>query len=982
MAIVAVKLLGPVSVSVDGDDLDVPGPLVKGVLSLLGVRVGYAVSDSVLMDDLWGDEPPATARNTLQRYISELRATLGRQCVLREGDGYRLDLLAEQLDLGLFNALLAEAEQLGGGRSIERLALLDQALSLWSGPAFAGARAARIDSFRTEVAERRHRAEERRLDALVKLGRFDAGRSTALRIERDWPYDEEIAVLHAQALLGLTRPTDALHTLDALRTRLREIGLRPGRQVESLEVKILQGNAALPSLDADRHDIRPAVHLPATRRTLIGRESITAEIVSRVHSERLITLTGLGGIGKTSVAVEVASSSAASFPDGVVLVDLSPLRDSELVWPAIFERAGFQASGQQDRQALAVSLANRSQLLLLDNCEHVLQAAANAVHDLLTAGAKLHILATSREPLGIIDEAVVPLHGLDTGPGGPAQQLLLERARLAGTTRPFDDQTSLDAVSSICEHLDGIPLAIELAATQLVHLSPTELLERLHQRFTLLRSGGIGRPPRQRTLAALMEWTWDLLTADQRHVLIACTTFPGDWNLEAIEQIAQDAATPAHSLAAAVLGDLVAKHLITIDNTRPRTRYGMLETVRLYAEQRVGSEPISTRAKQRHADWYVARLEDDDLVQRHLARRVALDVQIELDNLRAAFDWSMQQRAFDAAAIICTGGGFLWFLRTAVADGVQWTRQLLPCRHELHPQRRAELLIAAADAAYGSGDYDAMRHHAGEALHWATESAHHAAAAIAAGIMSQGLAIPEPLQAARLIDLMADHSARYDSTDLHGYLLCFQAQLAGMSGDDATALPLALASIEHASGPSRHRLVSEDLLAALYLWRAAPSEARPILDGQLEAWTSTESQHPPVSLLFERACCAAAEHNDGLLRSELTKAVHAIRHIGATDRLVEIPLALGYAAALRGDRLRATRLLAAVHGKQLNDQLYYEWYRRIRTLVRDLPAISDSATAQARADGSTTDLTQLIEYELDADGESDAGPWVPLVTGI
>ena len=397
-----------------------------------------------------------------------------------------------------------------------------------------------------------------------------------------------------------------------------------------------------------------------------------------------MTLTGVGGSGKTRLALQVGARELGRFPDGVFFVELAPVSDSDLVSPAMATAAGLSfgdalgGPGGSVDDRLVASLARRKCLLLLDNCEHLLDAVAELVDRILAGCPNVILLATSREALGIEGEQIVPVPSLavpdnpSEAEGAEAVRLFVERAK--SVKPPFAlGPDSRAPVVEICRRLDGIPLAIEFAAARVAHLSPQQIADRLADRFRLL-TGGRRRIQRQQTLTAALDWSHDLLAEEERTVFRRLAVFAGGFFLDAAEAVCSGDGIPAGSVLD-LLGSLVAKSLVTAaEEDRGDARYRLLETVRIYAAEKLAAAGEAETVRSRHRDWYLGWIEDMPLERLAFDTAALRAVLGEIDNLRAAADWCLGDDRPDLLARLATrlfsfwwlGGSIFPFVRAAL----------------------------------------------------------------------------------------------------------------------------------------------------------------------------------------------------------------------------------------------------------------------------------------------------------------------------
>jgi predicted ATPase len=451
--------------------------------------------------------------------------------------------------------------------------------------------------------------------------------------------------------------------------------------------------------------LRVARHnLPVQRSSFIGREAEREQLRDMVASETLVTLTGIGGCGKTRLALEVAADVMAEVADGVFFVDLSAVSDPGLVGQAVATAVDLRLP-DTGPQPLAEYFAGRETLLILDNCEHLVDACADLADSLLALCPRLHLLATSREALGVEGERVVPVPSLEIE--SEAVALFVERARSARPDARLEAQTE-GLVVEICHRLDGIPLAIELAAGRVGHMSAAEILERLNNRFQLL-VGGRRRIQRQQTLGAALNWSYDLLSHDEQRFLRGLAVFRGSFSLRAAEEI-------SHPDAMHLLGSLVGKSLVLIDDHGAELRYRLIESVRLYAEDKLMETEESERLRSAHRDWYLAWIESLPVSEINDFYGDTSGLAVEADNLVAALEWSRQQERYDLCARIAVRMLSYWFFFVRVAEMMAWWRVLdtgLPAADQEH---RAMALLLRSRAALAMGDYDELNICSAQAL--------------------------------------------------------------------------------------------------------------------------------------------------------------------------------------------------------------------------------------------------------------------------
>jgi predicted ATPase/DNA-binding SARP family transcriptional activator len=680
----------------DGD-IAVPlgGGRLRALLTVLAVRAGEPVAPYLLIEEVWADAPPTDSGGALQALVARLRKTLGRDAITSEPGGYRLNTPRETVDLHRFEALLRAGEaQLRTGSPAEAARTLSGALALWRGPALADlpdrpAAAARPEALRLT-------ARRLRIEADLESGRAADALPALREAVADHPLDEAFRAQLIRALRAEGRTADALVAYDDARTVLAEtLGADPGPELRALHAELLHQRPAPEPADPGRQQ---KGNLRARLTSFVGRETELRDIAHDLATARLVTLTGPGGSGKTRLAQEAAEGAGDPYPDGVWLAELAPLDD-----PAAIPHAVLSALGRRDTLVLAAPgrdpmkpdpyaedpmarllehCAQRRLLLVLDNCEHLIAAAAHLTAELLAECPYLTVLATSREPLGVPGEIVRPVEPL---PPLTAHQLFAERA---ATVRPgrYDSAEDEAAVREICRRLDGLPLAIELAAARLRALSPRQIADRLDDRFRLLTSGSRTLLPRQQTLRAVVDWSWDLLDEPERTALRALSVFAGGCTLAAAEAVCGPDALET-------VASLVDKSLVVAVHGLPGgTRYRLLETIHEYAAERAAEQPAGRAAAAgRHTAYYrdLARTTDPELRGADQLSRLEL-LETELDDIRAALHRALEARGEPDALAIALAMGWFWWLRNYRDEAAGWLERVIdlaggPPRSEGHP---------------------------------------------------------------------------------------------------------------------------------------------------------------------------------------------------------------------------------------------------------------------------------------------------------
>jgi predicted ATPase/DNA-binding SARP family transcriptional activator len=822
------RILGPFEVRADDRPLALGAPRQRALLALLLLRANLVVSVDELIDQLWGEEPPPAAANTVQTYVSRLRRVFaeggdGPDRLETRTPGYVLHVEPGDIDAERFARLAADGRAaLRGNDPLRAADRLRVALGEWRGPAladfvyepFAGPEIARLD---------RHRltALEDRIEADLALGRHaELADELAALVEAE-PLRERFWELRLVALHRSGRRAEALQAFDRAREVFwSELDVEPGPELTRIADAVRAGEpGAVPGPDDERPDV-----LPIIRTSFVGREADLADVGRLVDAGHLVTLVGSAGCGKTRLAIEVARRRLEASPDRVGLVELAGLTDPRLVPRAVASTLGLHVGpGIAPVDAVAATLCRRRLLLILDNCEHVLDAAASLVARLLESCPDVRVLATSQEPLGIAGEQVYPIAPLSTPVGEVSVESLLE----APATRLFVDRASAampgfdvgpsDAatIARICARLDGIPLAIELAATRVRLLDLAELERRLDDRFSLLTNGDRAGPARHRTLEATIDWSHGLLSGPEQALFARLAVFAGGFTLEAAEAVCpSDDAERATVLG--TLGRLVDRSLVNrSDGPSGAVRFGLLETIRAYASDRLVGAPGAAALRARHAECFT-ELAETAAVRLPSPDQGAwlLRLRLEQDNIRSAISWSIGAGRRETALRLAYALWLYWELDGSPAEGVRWLEAALESVASVPEVLRAKARVAAGFMALDIGEHDRAKGHALAAVEMSerTGDAHgvamarHLLGAVAMFTGDQRLASTE-LHAA--LDRFRDLGDRLNVA----WTLHHIGQMLRMEGRFASARSAHEESLE------LYRLEGAELRTAYALWR-------------------------------------------------------------------------------------------------------------------------------------------------------------------
>ncbi|MEV5824672.1 BTAD domain-containing putative transcriptional regulator [Spirillospora sp. NPDC052242] len=695
-------VLGPLAVWTDeGAAVRVPELKVRALLAHLLVHRGRPVPVDRLVDDLWRERMPRNPVGTLQTRVSQLRRALdaaepgGRELVVSQAPGYLLRVDPGMVDGDRFHALAARARAADDPRV--RAALLADALALWRGRAyadFADEEFVRTDAARLE--EERLAVQEEHAEARLELGEHAVLAGELGDLVARHPLRERLRAVQLRALYRAGRQSEALAGFDDLRHRLaEELGVDPSPELAALHRAILNQD---PALEAPRTAPRaapaaaPPTNLPAPLTGLVGREAAVADVRALLDESRLVTLTGPGGVGKTRLALATAraltgADAGERFPDGVWLVELSGLDRASGASPADAiamvlgvrddDAPAVEAVRRTPVELLAGALAARRLLLVLDNCEHVIDQVAVQVAALLRAAPGVCVLATSQESLALSGERLWPVPPLGEA---DAVRLFTERAAAAAPGfAPGPDDTA--AIAAVCRRLDGIPLAVELAATRVRALGVAGLADRLDDRFRLLTSGNRDAPARQRTLRAMIDWSWEPLTADERAVLRRLAVHADGCTLRAAEDVcAQDGLDGLDVLD--VLARLVDRSLVVRADGTGGPRYRLLESVKAYCLERLDEAGESAEVRARFVRYHVAlAVRAEPYLYGHDQRRWLELLDAEAANQRAALEDATRLGLAAEALRLVNALAWHWYLRGRLTEAL----------------RSLDLALAAAD---------------------------------------------------------------------------------------------------------------------------------------------------------------------------------------------------------------------------------------------------------------------------------------------
>ncbi|WP_405737725.1 winged helix-turn-helix domain-containing protein [Streptomyces sp. NBC_00028] len=674
----------------DGTPLPVGGARLRALLTVLALRPGRTVTVGLLVAEVWDGDPPADAPAALQALVGRLRRALGADAVASVDGGYRLVAAPDDIDLHRFDRLTGEgARAMADDDPAKAAGVLDDALALWRGPALAdlpdrAAESARWEARRLDALRARH-------TAALALGHAEQSLPELTALCDTHPLDEPLQALRLRALRDAGRTAEALAAYEDVRHLLADrLGADPGPELRSLHGELLDQLPSAPAVPVPApaaDTVAPAPgNLRARLTSFVGREADIEAIRGDLAVARLVTLLGPGGAGKTRLSQEAAETVGDAARDGVWLAELAPVDDPVDVPEAVLTAVGARETVLYGAGAEAMRAGNerhddpverlvehcgrRRMLLILDNCEHVVEAAARLVAALLERCPELTVLATSRESLGVPGELLRPVDPL---PEPVALRLLADRGAAArpGFRVEADAETAA-ACAEICRRLDGLPLAIELAAARLRMLTPRQIADRLDDRFRLLTSGSRTVLPRQQTLRAVVDWSWDLLDEGEREVLRTLSVFAGGCDLAAAEAVCGPVALDA-------LGSLVDKSLVVAaPSDCGGMRYRLLETVAEYAGERLDESGRRAETGRAHLTYYRELARTTDPLLRGPGQLASIGLlEREYENLRTALRLAVAERDEQEGLCLVLSLAWYWQMRDLKIEARTWSKEVM-----------------------------------------------------------------------------------------------------------------------------------------------------------------------------------------------------------------------------------------------------------------------------------------------------------------
>jgi predicted ATPase/DNA-binding SARP family transcriptional activator len=716
---VKIGVLGPLEVRNPTSVVEISGARLRVLLTVLALDAPRAVPAATLVDALWGSEPPTDQTNALQSLVSRLRRALGDgDLVQQSAAGYRLAVDVEDIDVHRFAKLARTGrDALRGGDAATAAEALTEALGLWRADAMELADSGQAHPLLARLEDQQLDARGDLAEAQLALGRAEDVVAELEALVVAHPLRERFATLLVQALYAAGRQAEALASYERARALLADqLGVDPSPELQAAHLSVLRGEPSRSPPAANRR-----TNLRATLTSFVGRDEQLVQIGNLLSNSRLVTIVGPGGAGKTRLAREAAATLATDATDGTWLAELAPVTDPTDVPQTVLGSLGVRETILLERSAamtardattrLIDALSTRSAVLVLDNCEHLIDAAAHLADQLLAECPGLRILATSREPLGIFGESLVVVPPLgqprpDAEPkealGFPAIQLFADRA--IDVQPGFEvDETTVAAVIEIVRRLDGQPLAIELAAARLRSLPVAEIARRLSDRFRLLTGGSRTAMPRHRTLRAVVEWSWDLLSDSERILAERLAVFSGGVTPRAAAAVCRSSDLDADAIDD-LLTSLVDKSLLQVaPSTGDQPRFRMLETIREFGMERMAERSEVGRVRLAHAEHFAALVAEADL---HLRSAEQLEwmalLDVERDNILAALKYFGDDGRAAAAIDLVNLLGWYWMTLGSHGEIVTWMGYALDIPGDADPLKRltAEAFVAINTIAW------------------------------------------------------------------------------------------------------------------------------------------------------------------------------------------------------------------------------------------------------------------------------------------
>ncbi len=698
-----IEFLGPLRV-IDGDaEIDLGGPRQQRVLAAMLAAAPSALSVDRLIDEVWGEQPPETAAHVIRTYVSALRKVFGDR-LDSDGQRYRIATNGDSVDAEEFVAAIQEARDILASDPARAAARLRDAERLWRGRPFDGLcdDVPVVERRSIELTEQHLQLVEMRMEAELLLGDHERIIPRLESMAREHPFRERVHQYLMLALYRSGRQADALRAGWALRNRLvEELGIEPSAETRALEDRILLQDPGL--------DLVPPCNLPSFVSSFVGRGREVAEVSKLVDVDRLVTLVGTGGTGKTRLAREVAAEILVRFPDGVWWVDLASLAPGGSVGAKTAEAFGLaDQPGVDAAELLGRYLAPRRALVVFDNCEHVADDVASLAARLLEASERLHVLATSRRALRASGEVryQVPPMSLPFGTLGAsdAERLFVERAMQVDGRFAVTDQT-LGNIGAICNALEGLPLAIEMASAHVAALSPADIAERVTDVANLSMRDETA-PTRHRSLAATIGWSYNLLTEEQKVLFDRLAVFVSSFDIPAVEAVAGWDQIASGQVVDDLV-ELVEASMVAAERQADGSiRYRLLDSLRSFGRERLELRGESEATAGRHRGYFLglARSADDAwLTPAHVDAMETLAA--ANDDLLAALEWSLEHEPRSSTLEAAAGLLYYWFWRADPANAYRYGQRMLEGAGSEPPATLAAAHLCVGFGAQLMGDF-------------------------------------------------------------------------------------------------------------------------------------------------------------------------------------------------------------------------------------------------------------------------------------
>ena len=974
------RVLGPIEVIDEGRVVPLNAAKPRALLAMLLLRANEFVPNDRLIDDLWDAAPPASAPKILQTYVSQLRKALGQQAIETGPAGYRLRIDPGDLDLLRFRRLAADGK---GGDPEKVASTLREALALWRGEPLAEfsshqwalAETTRLENLRLDVLERR-------IDAELAAGRDRELIDELEQLVAAHPLRERARGQLMLALYRSERQADALAAYRAAReASVVNLGLEPGAPLRDLERAILHQDPSLDGTTSRAHG-RRSQSPPARPTSFIGRTSEMEDVRERLRAgdAPCLTLTGPPGTGKTRLALEVAAGLDEWFPDGVVVVELAPLREPDLVVTVIAAALGVREDPERPLAEIVASVLREQRLLLvLDNFEQLL-AAAPSLSDLLADAGHTRVLITSRSPLDIPEERIYPVPPLalpDTSRPSDvvdlrdieAIRLFADRAQQARADFAVSEE-NVTAIAELCVRLDGLPLALELAAARVKVLTPSAILERLDGRLRLLKAvPGAGLPERHRTLRAALDWSYDLLTTVEQALLTSLGVFIGGFSLEGAAAVAGD----LDGEVADGIESLLNSSLLRIERmSGGEPRFGMLETMREYALERLAERGDGEAVRRRHATFFLrlAQQAEPALLGPQQVRWLER-LDSERGNLRAALAWSTENGEAEIGLQTAAGLWRFWQMRAGDVEGREHLDRLLAGVAGSRSTRALGQSRAATLALY-QGDFDAVRRYIDASLPVHRElgddwNISNGLQLLTMTLLAEGDANQARVAAEEALEV----ARRTQNATCEAYALSNMGTVLAVHGQLDEAQRLVEQSVRRARETGNLRSVANwsKALGGVAVMQTDYPRAHALFEESLAIYRSLDDPWGTIGSLSGLALVALEQDDYGTARHLLEETIGLLQRSGHHFRVansLEIAARLAAAQNRHGSAARMYAAASVVRGAMTVGMFECEAWPDPAPNIADLRSVlGEREFTDAWSQGKAMTLDQAIAYALD-----------------